>query len=241
MSFKKREQRNPSVTTSVKNFTQLDELDISWERKKMKLAILIAIVQLFLVVAEASIKIGTIEFLTPDEYRFFENQLKAKVSLCSQAHALDESSVDHEFENEKVDFILVEKKRRRLYLISQGRSINSFRIALGGNPIGDKYQEGDNKTPEGMYFIDFKNSYSDYHLSLRINYPNAQDIEESRRMGIYNPGGDIMIHGLPNNPIKRRLIRHPSDWTRGCMAVTNTEVERIFASVELGTPIEICP
>ena len=190
---------------------------------------------------EATIRVGPFEFLTSDEYHFFERQLESKTSLCTQNIELDLHQTSLSLETTKIDSILVSKKQRRLVLISKGVVFAAYRIALGKNPIGDKYEEGDSKTPEGLYFIDFKNSYSDYHLSLKINYPNTQDIEESRRLGISDPGGDIMIHGLPNNPIKRKLIRHPSDWTRGCMAVTNNEIEQIFQTVELGTPIEICP
>lgn len=138
------------------------------------------------------------------------------------------------------DQLVVDKARRLLHVLSNDKLIRTYKVALGkGGPTGPKREAGDNKTPEGKYFIEYKNSASDYHLSLKISYPNADDIDYARRNNV-DPGGDIMIHGLPNSALKRAFIRHPKDWTRGCVAVTNNEVEEMFDIIEKGTPIELC-
>lgn len=141
----------------------------------------------------------------------------------------------------KADFVAVDKKRRLLHLMQEGRLFRSYHVALGKQPIGKKTQEGDNKTPEGLYMIDYRNSASSFHLSLHISYPNQEDINQARRRGV-SPGGDIFIHGLPNEAWKRWFINHPKkNWTRGCVAVTNEEIEEIWGFVNKNTPIELCP
>jgi murein L,D-transpeptidase YafK len=113
-------------------------------------------------------------------------------------------------------------------------------VALGGVPVGAKQKQGDHKTPEGDYIIDSRNSHSQFHLSLHISYPNAGDRKHARRLGV-NPGGDIMIHGLP--PAYAYLgPRHRQwDWTEGCVAVDNEEIEEIWNMVPVGTRVEIKP
>ncbi len=139
------------------------------------------------------------------------------------------------------DYVLVNKSKRQISLLRQGKVLKTYRMALGRSPEGKKRQEGDNKTPEGLYHIGYKNSASDFHLSLQIDYPNQDDINWARKNGV-NPGGDIMVHGLPNSKWKRAFINHPKkDWTRGCVAVTNNEIEEIWGLVKTGTPIELCP
>lgn len=141
------------------------------------------------------------------------------------------------------DRILVEKSLRKMHLFSDGKRIKTYRIALGFSPTGHKQMEGDGKTPEGRYTIESKNSQSAFHLSLKVSYPSNADIARSRSLGV-SPGGDIMIHGFPNDPIKfdRVFEVHPLiDWTRGCIAVTNEEIEEIFELVQVGTLIEIKP
>jgi murein L,D-transpeptidase YafK len=139
------------------------------------------------------------------------------------------------------DFIVVDKSRKLLHLLRENRVIRTYDVALGKNPKGHKTQQGDNKTPEGLYMIDWKNPNSDFHLSLHINYPNAKDREQARRRGV-DPGGDIFIHGLPNESWKRPFLGHPkNNWTRGCVAVTNQEIEEVFSMVLKNTPIELCP
>lgn len=139
----------------------------------------------------------------------------------------------------KGDYILADKSRRLLHILSEGKVIRTYRMALGKNPTGHKQCEGDSRTPEGIYDIGYKNSASDYHLSLAVSYPNQNDINKARKLGC-DPGGDIMIHGLPNSAFKRAFIKHPKDWTKGCMAVKNSEVEEIWRLINKGTTIEIC-
>ncbi len=141
---------------------------------------------------------------------------------------------------EPVDKVLVEKKKRRLTLISKGESIKTYKIALGGNPVGPKEREGDNKTPEGIYTIESRNRHSDYHLSLRISYPNEKDKQRAKELNV-SPGGDIMIHGIKNGLSYVGGFHTVIDWTEGCIAVTNKEMEEIARLVPNGTPVEIRP
>jgi murein L,D-transpeptidase YafK len=141
----------------------------------------------------------------------------------------------------RADRIIVEKGARRMsLLLKNGSEVASYRIALGSAPAGDKQQEGDGRTPEGPYTIDFKNARSRFHLSLRVSYPNAQDREAARQRGV-TPGGDIMIHGLPRGLGALGVLHLERDWTDGCIAVTNAEIEEIWALVDTGTAIEIRP
>jgi murein L,D-transpeptidase YafK len=136
------------------------------------------------------------------------------------------------------DRILVEKAARRMTLFSAGRPVRTYRVALGQGGLGAKQRQGDNKVPEGRYYITGRNPESDYHLSLRIGYPTLPQAEEAERQGI-DPGGDIMIHGLPNGfgPLEARQLK--GDWTRGCIAVTNAEIEEIWQLVPDWAIIEI--
>lgn len=141
---------------------------------------------------------------------------------------------------EPVEKVLIEKKERRLTLISKGEAIKSYRIALGKNPVGPKEKLGDNKTPEGNYIIESRNRHSDYHLSLRISYPNEKDKKRAKELGV-SPGGDIMIHGVKNGFSWVGEFHTAIDWTEGCIAVTNQEMEEIARLVPNGTPVEIRP
>ena len=133
-------------------------------------------------------------------------------------------------------YLVVEKEARRLTLFRDGEVLRSYRVDLGGNPIGHKQHEGDQRTPEGTYSIDFKNPDSAYHLSLKISYPNDEDVARAKRLG-RDPGGMIMIHGVGEEAIWRRR----QDWTDGCIAVSNSEIEEIWQMVEENTPIVIRP
>jgi tetratricopeptide (TPR) repeat protein len=146
------------------------------------------------------------------------------------------------FELRKIpaDKILIEKKERRLTLLANGRVIKTFKIALGGNPEGPKERLGDNKTPEGTYIIDARNKDSDYHLSLHISYPNEQDRKRAKALGV-SPGGDIMIHGIKNGFSWAGGLHSEVDWTKGCIAVTDEEIEEIDKLVPIGTTVEIRP
>ncbi len=139
-----------------------------------------------------------------------------------------------------VDEILVEKKKRRLTLISKGEALKTYKIALGGNPVGPKERAGDNKTPEGTYIIDSRKKDSGYHLALHISYPNDNDKKRARKLGV-SPGGDIMIHGIKNGYSWVGDFHTGVDWTKGCIAVRDDEIEEIANLVPNGTTVEIRP
>jgi murein L,D-transpeptidase YafK len=140
----------------------------------------------------------------------------------------------------RVDRIIVNKARRELMLLSGQAVLRSYRIALGRNPIGPKEEEGDGKTPEGNYSIDRRNPQSKYHLSLRISYPNRTDSDRATERGV-EPGGDIMIHGLRNGEGHIGKEHRQTDWTQGCIAVTDEEMDEIWELVADGTAIDINP
>lgn len=140
----------------------------------------------------------------------------------------------------RADRVVVDKSDRELVLLAGGRVLRRYPVSLGGAPVGHKQREGDERTPEGLYHLDARNPDSAFHLSLHVSYPDAADRRRAAAAGV-DPGGMIMIHGLPNAfPFVGRLHRLV-DWTDGCLAVTNPEIEQIWAVVEDGTPIEIRP
>ncbi len=138
------------------------------------------------------------------------------------------------------DSIVVEKEKRTLTLYQTGIAVRTYRIALGGQPVGDKVKRGDGRTPEGLYRVDYKNDQSKYHLSLHISYPDAAHLQQAKKMGV-SPGGDIMVHGLP--PVYKSVgaAQADVDWTEGCIAVTDAEIDEIFTAVPKGAPIQIKP
>lgn len=138
------------------------------------------------------------------------------------------------------DRVLVNKAERRLMLYHGNKLLRSYRIALGDNPIGHKQQEGDERTPEGRYKLDYRNPHSAYHLSLHISYPNAADRASAKKRRV-KPGGLIMIHGLHKGFAYLGKLHTQTDWTDGCIAVTNDEIEEIWRLVRDGTPIIILP
>ena len=142
-------------------------------------------------------------------------------------------------ESVKANRILVDKSERTLVLFSNGKPLRSYPVSLGGNPKGHKRYEGDRRTPEGIYLIDFKNPNSAYHLSLQISYPNERDVRLARNRG-WDPGGQIMIHGLPTG-LMNVSNKYEADWTDGCIAVSNAAIEEIWRLVDEGTLIEITP
>lgn len=137
-----------------------------------------------------------------------------------------------------VDRVVIDKGARRMWVERGGKVIRAYPIALGFAPDGDKVREGDGKTPEGIFRVNRRNPQSSYHLSLGINYPQADDIARGRAGG-YSPGGDIMIHGQPNGRKSADPIRR--DWTAGCIAVSNAEIEELWRIVPHGTVVEIRP
>jgi murein L,D-transpeptidase YafK len=138
------------------------------------------------------------------------------------------------------DEVLIKKSVHRLILLRDGRPIKTYRIALGRHPVGKKTREGDLKTPEGSYTIDGRNPASRFYRSLHISYPSIEDEKQAAAQGV-SPGGDIMIHGLKNG-MGRLGKRHcRQDWTNGCVAVTNSEMDEIWRAVPDGTPVTIVP
>ena len=139
---------------------------------------------------------------------------------------------------DKADLVVVYKSRRELHLMRNGERLKRYTVALGGNPIGHKTRQGDNKTPEGAYVLDWRNPNSQFHLSLHVSYPNDTDRTLAAARGI-DPGGYIMIHGLPNGRGAGDVSHPVRDWTNGCIAVTNQEMDEIWAKVTDGTGIVI--
>ncbi|MEJ2522853.1 MAG: L,D-transpeptidase family protein [Gammaproteobacteria bacterium] len=138
------------------------------------------------------------------------------------------------------DELVVRKGERKLYLLREGQVLRSYDIALGQQPEGHKQREGDSRTPEGSYRIDWRKSDSEFFLALHISYPNDRDVRNARRRGL-DPGGQIMIHGLPNEPRYPRRQYLWSDWTDGCIAVSNAAMIDLWVSVPDDTPITILP
>jgi lipoprotein-anchoring transpeptidase ErfK/SrfK len=138
------------------------------------------------------------------------------------------------------DSLVVEKSRRTLTLYSQGSPVRIYFVALGPNPVGAKIAQGDGRTPEGIYHIAGHNPSSKYHLSLAVSYPNATDVAKARARGV-STGGDIMIHGLPDEYATYGAAHRQWNWTKGCIAVTNAEIEEIWSAIPDGATIQIKP
>lgn len=141
---------------------------------------------------------------------------------------------------DQADSVLVVKSERKLYLLKAGRVLRAFDVALGLVPTGPKQREGDFRTPEGRYRLETRNADSDYFLSIKVSYPDPSDVARAHAQGV-EPGGQIMIHGLPNQP-KGDLRRYEGvDWTDGCIAVSNADMVDIWLMTSESTPIEIRP
>ncbi len=141
---------------------------------------------------------------------------------------------------QKADLVLVKKSESRLYLMNGKKVIKDFHVVFGENPHGHKQQEGDKRTPEGRYMLDLKKSDSAYYKAIRISYPNKQDTQRAKERG-QKPGGQIMIHGQKNGRGWLAPFSRFFNWTDGCIAVTDAEIEEIWSAVDVGTPIEIHP
>ena len=144
-----------------------------------------------------------------------------------------------DFDHIKVDRVVILKKEHKMLLLSGEQVVRSYRVALGRGGLAPKLRRGDGRTPEGTYKIDSRNPASKYYRALHISYPDHSDAERARRLG-FNAGGDIEIHGVGRNydwitPDKHRM----SDWTEGCIAVTNREIDEIWMLVPDGTPVEV--
>jgi murein L,D-transpeptidase YafK len=142
--------------------------------------------------------------------------------------------------NYKADKVVVIKSKRVMMLLKDGEVMKIYRVALGKNPDGHKVQEGDKRTPEGNYFIVSRNQQSKYYLALNISYPNELDIQNAKKLGV-SAGNNIAIHGLPKDLEDLGKFHRRMDWTDGCIAVTNREMEEIWNLVPDGVPIEIKP
>ncbi|KGK00072.1 L,D-transpeptidase family protein [Thalassotalea sp. ND16A] len=138
----------------------------------------------------------------------------------------------------KVDLVKVDKSARTMLLYSGQTLVKRYKIALGESPKGHKLQEGDNKTPEGSYNLDYKKDDSAFYRAMHISYPNELDIEQAQQDGL-NPGGFIMIHGQKNGDSKNPTITQRFNWTNGCIALTNTEMDEFLTLVDSGTKIDI--
>jgi murein L,D-transpeptidase YafK len=142
--------------------------------------------------------------------------------------------------SKQVDRILIEKSKRTMSLLSGTEVLKTYKVALGGQPVGAKERQGDHKTPEGMYTVDAKIPGSQFYKALHISYPNSADRERAKTLGV-SPGGGVEIHGLGKQwgwVGSRHLL---TDWTDGCIAVTDVEIDEIYAKVRVGTVVEIRP
>jgi hypothetical protein len=140
----------------------------------------------------------------------------------------------------RADHVVVFKHERKLELLSHGRVTKIYKVALGGAPVGPKTRQGDHKTPEGVYVLDFRNTHSQFYKSIHISYPAESDRAVAAQKGV-SPGGSVFIHGLPNGYGAIGAAHRLKDWTDGCIAVTNEEIDDIGKAVPNGTPIEIRP
>lgn len=138
----------------------------------------------------------------------------------------------------EVDLVRVDKSENRMYLIANGEVIKNYHVAFGESPKGHKQQEGDEKTPEGSYTLDYIKEDSAFYRAMHISYPNQKDIKEAKRKGV-SPGGLIMVHGQSNRPGWLSSTAQRTNWTDGCIALTNSEMDEFMALVKVGTEISI--
>jgi murein L,D-transpeptidase YafK len=138
------------------------------------------------------------------------------------------------------DRVVIEKAARRLTLWRGGQVLKEYRVALGRQPVGDKVQRGDNRTPEGVFVIDSRNANSSFHRALHLSYPDPAHAARAKQLGV-DPGGDIMIHGIRNGLGWIGSLHRVMDWTEGCVALTNPEIDEVWRAVPDGTSVEIRP
>ncbi len=166
-------------------------------------------------------------------------RLLALLCLLSISIAAPASTGDS-LDSPSVDKVLVVKSERKLHLLSRGQALKSYRISLGKQANGAKQHEGDRRTPEGLYWIDWRKTSDKYQLSMHISYPNARDLALAREQGV-EPGGMIMIHGTPLDEEYPEWFFHTLDWTEGCIAMQNSDMREVWELVKDGTLIEIRP
>ncbi|AXO87301.1 murein L,D-transpeptidase family protein [Pseudomonas sp. K1(2024)] len=160
----------------------------------------------------------------------------ANTPPVAQPHVLPPRSASQPL----IDKVLVLKSERRLQLISRGEPLKTYRISLGKQPKGAKEREGDKRTPEGFYWLDWRKASDRYNLAMHISYPNISDAAKARRDGV-NAGSMIMIHGTPINDEYPEWYFHTLDWTEGCIAMRNADMREVWSMVKDGTMIEIRP
>ncbi|CAM3108340.1 murein L,D-transpeptidase family protein [Shewanella loihica] len=158
----------------------------------------------------------------------------AQSSGLSSPHSTSKSQIG------KVDLVVVNKSEASMLLMRQGKVLRRYKIALGDRPVGHKLQEGDQRTPEGRYILDYKKADSAYYRAIHISYPNDEDKLRAAALGI-NPGGQIMIHGQNPNSSLTPDEAQRLNWTDGCIAIKNEEIDELWRAVDTGTPIEIWP
>lgn len=141
---------------------------------------------------------------------------------------------------QKADLVLVIKSQEKLFLKKGDNVIKAYNVVFGGNPVGHKQQEGDQRTPEGQYFLDYKKADSAFYKAIHISYPNESDKQRAREKGV-DPGGQIMIHGQKNGFGWLAPVLQTTNWTDGCIALSNQDMEEIWRAVEVGVPIIIKP
>ena len=139
---------------------------------------------------------------------------------------------------ESIDFIVVDKEKRDIIMYKKSKVLKKFKISLGFEPIGTKIKKGDGKTPQGLYYIEDKIRESSFFLALKVSYPNAWDIRRALELN-YHPGGQIMIHGVPNTGYDLNYHNPDNDWTEGCVAISNKQMLEIWKKISVGTPILI--
>lgn len=150
-------------------------------------------------------------------------------------------SADFDIEPVKADSVLVKKSEKALYMFKEGKLLKRFNVVFGPRPKGHKIMEGDDRTPEGDYTLDFKNAKSNFYKSIRVSYPNEADRERARRINV-QPGGNIMIHGSKNSWSAKTAARSRKfNWTDGCIALSNNDMDEFWEAIEIGTPIRIEP
>lgn len=160
--------------------------------------------------------------------------------LCFSLLGIGHASTSAPLADKRVDKVLVVKSERKLHLMERGEILKSYRISLGKQPKGTKVREGDSRTPEGFYWIDWRKTSDKYNLSMHISYPNARDLDNARKQGV-SPGSMIMIHGTPLDDEYPEWYFHTLDWTEGCVAMKNTDMREVWNLVKDGTLIEIRP
>ena len=160
--------------------------------------------------------------------------------LCVSFVSFSYASSEPVLRERSVDKVLVLKSERKLHLMGRGEVLKSYRISLGKEPTGAKVREGDLRTPEGFYWIDWRKTSDKYNLSMHISYPNARDAANARKKGV-SAGGMIMIHGTPLDDEYPEWFFSTLDWTEGCIAMRNADMREVWSLVQDGTLIEIRP